>query len=59
MEVLPQEKDLIGEHIYRSDTSYINDLPQGQLDDRQHFINLCIDHNRLPMNTWFQNPEQN
>ena len=56
MEVLPQEKNLIGEHIYCSDTSYINDLPQGQLDNRQHFINLCIDHNRLPMNTWFSKP---
>jgi hypothetical protein len=55
-EQLPEEAHVIGKHIYRTSTSTLEDLSEQQRQNRQLFVDFCLTHKLIPMNTWFEKP---
>ena len=55
-EQLPEETHVIGKHIYRTSTSTLEDLSEQQRQNRQLFVDFCLTHKLIPMNTWFEKP---
>ena len=56
MEQLPEERHVIGEHIYRHPSSSVDDLNEKQRENRQLFTEFCMAQRMTPMNTWFEKP---
>ena len=54
MEQLPEERHVIGKHIYRHFSSSIDDLSGAQRENRQLFTDFCMSQRMVPMNTWFE-----
>ena len=50
-------EDCIGPHTFIKANVTIEKQAKGAEDNRQRFINLCIEHNQMTMNTTFQNTE--
>ena len=56
MEILPGERSILGQFLYRDHESTISNLSNGQLENRKMFIDLCLEEAFLPANTWFCKP---
>ena len=54
MEQLPEERQIIGKHIYRQASSSSDDLSEQQRENRQLFTDFCTSQRMVPMNTWFE-----
>ena len=56
LERLPEESHIVGRHIYRHNTSSVDDLSEQQKQNRHLFADFCCAHKLLPINTWFEKP---
>lgn len=49
-----EEKYWIGPHFLREDLVTLERLSDGQLENREMFMQFCADYNYIPINTWFE-----
>ncbi len=54
IERAPAEEDFIGPFVFNPAADDLNVLSEGQLNNRERFVEFCIKHNMVPVNTWFQ-----
>ena len=54
MERLLHEHDAIGMHIFRQETSCIDQLSDRQRDNRERFVSFCLENGFVISNTWFE-----
>ena len=51
---LPEEMEHIGPHIFNPDNRDIHEVPEAQLENRELFVEFCLEHDYVVASTWFQ-----
>ena len=51
---LPEETEHIGLHILNPDNRDIHEIPEAQLENRELFVEFCLEHDYIVVSTCFQ-----
>ena len=51
---LPEEMEHIWPHIFNPDNRDIHEVPEAQLENRELFVEFCLEHDYVVASTWFQ-----
>ena len=54
IERAPAVEYLFGPFVFNPTEDDLNILSEGQLNNRERFVEFCIKFNMVPVNTWFQ-----
>ena len=58
LERLPAESEHIGQHVFKISDYHIEDMPQPQAENRELFIEFCMEADYVVSNTWFQKNQE-
>ena len=55
---LPEEREHIGPHIFNPDDQNIDSLPEAQMENRELFVEFCLEEDYVVSSTMFQETSQ-